>query len=183
LVAWGGIEPPTRGFSICQETKENQARVKVCDLQTVLIWRDQNPPAAPTRALVCRSMAGASMRRLCWALVAFALSFPAMGETAGEMLSACRPWVTAPLVEDGSVVFPEGELPQRCWGAFSAIQTGISWTDTTGHPFWGVCAPPTSRRTQLIAIFVQYASNLPARWHEDFMLLAVESLRRSFPCR
>ena len=47
----------------------------------------------------------------------------------------------------------------------------------------GVCAPPSSTLSQLVAIFVSYAEKNPQRLHEEGFDIALESLQVAFPCK
>jgi len=77
-----------------------------------------------------------------------------------------------------------------CWGSFAVIQKLIKavYYDRKKPvyegkiPFYGVCAPTDSTRSQLIHIFVAYAKNKPKIYHQDFLSTAFKSLRDSFPC-
>jgi hypothetical protein len=52
----------------------------------------------------------------------------------------------------------------------------------TGKPMFFVCLPSDHTRSQMIAIFVQYAEKHPARNHEDFPWVAFDAAREAFPC-
>jgi hypothetical protein len=107
---------------------------------------------------------------------------PLFGETAEEIVSACR------LLENAKVVGDRVDMPKdfssgMCWGAFSAVQSAIllKFSDET-DPMLRVCAPANSTRTQLIAIFMAYIRTYPDKLHEDFMGMAIFALRAAFPC-
>jgi hypothetical protein len=109
----------------------------------------------------------------------------ASAESSAEMLSSCKPLSEA-RVTGGSVEirrdFPSG----MCWGAFAVVHRHIGTTYSEGQTDFnpaGVCAPPESRRTQLIAVFVDYARRNPQRLHEDFIDVALDALRAAFPCQ
>lgn len=110
------------------------------------------------------------------------LSTAAHAETAQEMLSNCRKFATATVAE-GKVMVPKDFASRVCWGAFAAIQAGITGVDPSAGLVLGVCAPPESTRTQLIAVFVRYADAHPERLHFDFFWTAVGALRDVFPCK
>lgn len=105
----------------------------------------------------------------------------ALADSAQELLSSCRPIAKAD-------VYPEGVRFQRtfqtgvCWGTFSALQKIIVHIDEAKRPIYGVCAPSSSRLSQLVAIFVYYAEKNPQRLHEEGFDIAVESLQAAFPC-
>ena len=46
-----------------------------------------------------------------------------------------------------------------------------------------VCAPKGSVENLGVRVVVQYIDQLPARQHESFIDLAVEALRKAWPCR
>jgi Ssp1 endopeptidase immunity protein Rap1a len=100
-------------------------------------------------------------------------------ESAQELLSACRPIAKAD-VRGGHVFFSPTFQPTfqtgQCWGTFSAIQKVIFYVDI------GVCAPPESTLSQLVAVFVSYAEKHPQRLHEAFFDVALNSLQEAFPC-
>lgn len=123
------------------------------------------------------------MRRL-WIVMAglWIVCGSVWAQTTGEMLSDCRPWTIAHVTED-MVARQEGDGPQRCWGAFGTVQSGVMLLNGDGRRLWAACVPEEKiRRTQLIAIFVRYAEQIPSRWHEDFLVPAIESLQAAFPC-
>ncbi|MNV86267.1 hypothetical protein D3C71_1802880 [compost metagenome] len=100
-----------------------------------------------------------------------------------EMLSACRPFTAASVV-NGVVTFPTTHDTGICWGYFTALQAVIvRANEKTGEMLFGVCAPPNSRRSQLIVIFVGYAERRPERRHEPEFDVAMDALRAAFPCR
>jgi len=72
---------------------------------------------------------------------------------------------------------------QQCWGAFMVLLAMTGFVIPEGTPMFGVCKPIAVRQSQLVAIFVQYAEQLPARWNEDFVVIALESLQNAFPCK
>jgi hypothetical protein len=47
----------------------------------------------------------------------------------------------------------------------------------------GVCCPPESGVDQGVRVVVQYVSNQPARLNENFEALAIEALRKAWPCK
>jgi Rap1a immunity proteins len=46
----------------------------------------------------------------------------------------------------------------------------------------GVCCPPESKVDQGVRVVVQYVSSQPARLNENFEALAIEALRKAWPC-
>jgi hypothetical protein len=104
-------------------------------------------------------------------------------ETTEEMLSACRP-ITESKVADARVYLPHTLEAGICWGAFSVIQDETRWADPqSGERHFGICSSEQSTRTQLIAIFVEYAKRNPSKYAEEFLNVALDALREAFPCR
>lgn len=104
----------------------------------------------------------------------------ANAESAQNFLAGCRRIVEAP-TSDGKVTLSGDVSEHRCWGAFAVLQELQRWK-SDGKRLLGACPPATSTRTQLIAIFVEYLNRRPERRHEDFVLVALDSLRSAFPC-
>ena len=103
-------------------------------------------------------------------------------ETAEEMVSACH-FILDAKVSNNEVDVPNDSESGLCWGAFLVLQKVIV---IAAHgekiPFLRVCAPADSTRTQLIAVFVEYAKRHPERYNEDFFFVAIDAERASFPC-
>jgi hypothetical protein len=98
----------------------------------------------------------------------------AQTETAVDMLLTCRTF----LREASNDSFTSGQ----CWGAFAALQ-GIARLDASGQQRrFEICVPATVPRESLIAAFVTFAENHPKRWHEDFVVVALDVLRDTYPC-
>lgn len=104
------------------------------------------------------------------------------GNSAQELLSACRPIANAP-VRETKVQFDPSYETGFCWGTFQAIQKVVIYVDSANRPFVHVCAPPQSTTSQLVAVFVAYAEKRPARLHEHGFDIALESLQSAFPCK
>ena len=93
-------------------------------------------------------------------------SSSALGQSAHELLSECRPIAKANVSGD-YVKFPKNYETGHCWGTFAVIQEIIVHVDES-LPIYRVCAPESSSRSQLITVFVDYAEKNPQRLHEDF---------------
>ena len=114
--------------------------------------------------------------------LALLLSSPAKAEdSTQELLSACRPIAEADVTGD-YVRFPQTYNTGYCWGVFTGIQKIIVHVDKRKEKIYGVCAPPESTLSQLIAVFTAYAKKNPQRLHEDYFKVALDSLRDAFPC-
>lgn len=120
-------------------------------------------------------------RQIAILLTTIVLNTAVHAKTAGEMLSLCRD-VASASVSGETVRIPTTFDAGECWGTFGTIQEIIRHLNKNEQPIYGVCAPSNSRRTQQIAVFVQYAERNPQRWHEDYFFVAIESLRFAFPC-
>lgn len=106
---------------------------------------------------------------------------PVNAETAGEMLDACR-LITASPTDMRKVRIPNATA-MLCWGAFSTLQDLGRYRDPDSRKgLLSFCSPPNSTRTQMIAVFIQFAEAQPANWHKDFTLVAVGALSKAFPC-
>jgi hypothetical protein len=122
------------------------------------------------------------MRFLLTMMLMLSASSPTVAETVGEMLSNCRPIASA--VTEGDMIRYHTTLEtQTCWGAFITLQKILIYTDDAKRPFLRACVPPESRRGQLIAVFVDYATKNPQLWHRDFVEVAVVSMQLAFPCK
>ena len=107
----------------------------------------------------------------------------ASAQSTESMLAGCRSVAKARVTSDGRIAlgtdFPAGE----CWGAFAVIQSFSVVVDAQGTRLFGACPPADGTRTQLVAVFLKYADDHPARWHEEFLDFALEALRVAFPCK
>jgi hypothetical protein len=45
-----------------------------------------------------------------------------------------------------------------------------------------ICLPREVTDEQIVRVVVRYIDSQPARLHEDFVLLAIEALRKTWPC-
>lgn len=98
----------------------------------------------------------------------------AQTETAVDMLLTCRTF----LREASNNSFTSGQ----CWGAFAALQ-GVSRLDGRGQQrVLEICVPANVTRESLIAAFVTFVEGHPKRWHEDFVVVALDVLRDTYPC-
>ena len=111
-----------------------------------------------------------------------ALATSASAESTAEMLTACKSLAESK-VTSGQVLFLHDYPSGICWGAFSALQRVIVLADTDTRPIFNACAPEKSTRTQLIAVFVEYARRTPQRLHEEFFDVAIDALKGAFPCQ
>ena len=125
------------------------------------------------------------MRILCYLCIGIFLtvlgSVDAFAESTGDMLSACK-IVSESKAADGHVRIPESTSGGICWGAFSILQEVGRTLDSSGNPIMSFCLPRNSTRTQLVAVFVNYAEKHPEQWHLDFFQVATVALSEAFSC-
>jgi hypothetical protein len=70
-----------------------------------------------------------------------------------------------------------------CWGAFEVLMRVVYAMDPDKTPLMHVCPPGGLKQTQLIKVFLAYANQHPEQLHQEFFLLAMNSLVRAFPCK
>ena len=115
-------------------------------------------------------------------VVAFSAVTPSYASTAEEMLSACR-LITTAKISNGNINLPQDFDSGVCWGAFETLDYMLMTVNfATQKPMFGVCLPENRTRPQLIAIFVKYAENHPARYSDDFIPVAFAAAKDAFSC-
>jgi hypothetical protein len=93
---------------------------------------------------------------------------PASAQSANFRLPGCRSFLN----QDNGLRYDfSGGV---CSGVVEAL---ISMAATLG-----VCCPPETTVDQGVRVVVQYVSSQPARLNENFEALAVEALRKAWPC-
>lgn len=111
-------------------------------------------------------------------VMVFALGCGCHAETTEEMVSSCEAISAAGVISGGQVSLPQDFNSGVCWGAFASIQTAVIMVDSnTLKPFFGLCVPAGSTRTQLIQIFLVYAQAHPEEYQKDYFPVALTSLR------
>jgi hypothetical protein len=105
----------------------------------------------------------------------------AIADSGQEMLGACRPLTRVQVTGDSSTM-PDDVETFRCWGAFEVIQDMTTFS-RDGQRLMRVCPPGATTRLQMIAVFVKWMDEHPERLHENFSLLAFQSLRAVWPCK
>ena len=109
---------------------------------------------------------------------------PSFAQSTQEMLSACKSLMTNIKTNGNDVIFSNTFAEGKCWGAFSVVHSIINVVIIgETEPMFRVCAPDESKLTELISVFVKYADDNPQRLHEDFFMVAMNSLRITFPCK
>jgi hypothetical protein len=81
------------------------------------------------------------------------------------IISGCRSSVRA----DGIEPYKAG----LCGGIVRALTYASS----------DVCAPRTANVGQMVAVVLQYIEQRPGRWHENFLIVAEDALKQTWPCR
>lgn len=114
-------------------------------------------------------------------LFGLSLATDCRGETAKEMLSACRPVADAK-VSNGMVTLPIGFESGVCWGAFSVAQGLLNTSDPGQPPALHVCLPATSTRSQLIGVYVKYVDAHPEKDEDEFVTVLLGATLDAFPC-
>jgi hypothetical protein len=97
-------------------------------------------------------------------------------ESAEEMASNCKD-IPSAAIADGKIAIPQDFNSGVCWGAFASLQAAIRF------PFYDICAPENSTRSQLIQVFLAYMRQHPEKLNEDFFLAIYGATRQAFPCR
>lgn len=108
-------------------------------------------------------------------------AMPCSGETAEEMLSACRP-ITQAKISNGTIDLPSDFESGTCWGAFGMLQSVLFLTEPGGQRSLHACPSSDVTRTELIAIFVKYIEEHPEEYNKGFSLVALNSILKVYPC-
>jgi len=104
-------------------------------------------------------------------------------ESVATLLSVCRPVAEAKVASDGTVRLPQTFDAGVCWGAFATYQEAFSLIHPDGSPYLPkVCTPRGVKRSQEIAVFVEYATRHPERHHEPPIQAVIDALQAAFPC-
>ena len=105
-------------------------------------------------------------------------------QNAGELLSACEDFERS--VKDkggGQLSLPLKGDVYTCFGFMNAIQDLSVLLNSDTTRLLGSCPPPSSRVSQLIRVFTNYARKHPETLHEKAGDVAVLALQNAFPCR
>lgn len=148
-------------------------------------------PIRPS-SYVNRARAEVTMR---WVALVLLLAMPAIvvpsdqpivreDDSAKAMLGFCRK-LLAGMDENGDVIrFTQNYETGTCIGAFSTIQhlsTFVIRDDKT--PALRICAPPDSRMTDFIWVFVEYGRRNPKKINGGFAQVAMQALWEAYPCK
>src|ERR1700722_13790584 len=77
------------------------------------------------------------------------------GETALEIVSACRGVASAP-IQGNQVWFTRDYPSGLCWGSFGAVQDLYPFQSLDGTASLGPSPPLPSNRVELIKVFLKY---------------------------
>jgi Rap1a immunity proteins len=90
--------------------------------------------------------------------------------SANAIMPGCREF-NSPSGSNGAITFKTG----LCLGIVSTFNMIGSYVN--------ICSPDNVTNNQLVRVVVKYIDDRPARWHEDFRLLAQEALFAAWPCK
>jgi hypothetical protein len=102
-------------------------------------------------------------------------------ESANYKLPACRDFnaaadnnldVSRALVQDANRLFRAAS----CGGEVDGVANTL---EDTGQ----ICQPRGVTRGQVMAVVMSYVERIPERHNESFTVLAIEALKRAWPCR
>jgi hypothetical protein len=85
--------------------------------------------------------------------------------SANEVMRGCRAFIA----RTGDTAYMQG----ICAGKVEGV-----WSFATG-----ICSPSEATMGQAIRVVARYIDERPARLHENFMILARDAMRESWPCR
>jgi Rap1a immunity proteins len=93
---------------------------------------------------------------------------PVSAQSAAFRLPGCRSYIK----QDNTLRYDfSGGV---CFGIVEALMS-------VARPL-GICRPPESTVDQGVGLIVKYVSSQPARLNENFNALAIEALRKAWPC-
>ena len=90
--------------------------------------------------------------------------------SANAIMPGCREF-NSPSGGNGTIAFKTG----LCLGIVTTFDMAGSHVN--------ICSPNKVTNNQLVRVVVKYIDDRPARWHEDFRLLAQEALHAAWPCK
>lgn len=126
-----------------------------------------------------------NFRRVVWLLFLLCSSSlsarSCAGQTAEEMLSACRP-ITQAQISNGMIDLPSDFESGTCWGAFGMLQQVLRLLDQNQQPALHACVPSDATRTELIAIYVKDVGQNPQEYGKDFNIVAINAVLKAYPC-
>jgi hypothetical protein len=141
------------------------------------------------------------MRTIAALIVALAVLLPgesATAKTLRGLMQDCEQlesfWRLNPPRRPGFVAIPNQADPAICFGYLSALldlrnmaamgaDCSQGWKKLNCYPVLGFCPPDSVSSDQVLAIFLAYARNNAALWHEDAGGHFTAALIRAFACK
>jgi Rap1a immunity proteins len=105
-----------------------------------------------------------------------------MAQTAGEMLHACQALQRGMRVTGNTAFLPSGADAQQCWGFMSAVQEYSVLADEAGSRLLGACPAADTKTTQIVDVFVKYASAHREKLDASAAAVAYNAMAVAFPC-
>jgi hypothetical protein len=121
-------------------------------------------------------------RALLVAVFVFCAAAPALAQTAGEMLHACQTLQHGIRIKGNAAFLPSTAEAQQCWGFMSAVQEYSVLSDQAGSRLLGGCPAPDIKTTQIVDMFVKYASSHPDKSDVPAAVAAYDAMANAFPC-
>jgi hypothetical protein len=107
---------------------------------------------------------------------------PALAQTAGEMLHACQALQRGIRIKGHEAFLPSSADAQQCWGFMSAVQEYSVLADQAGTRILNACPPVDTKTTQIIDVFVKYASSHANNSDTSAAVAAYNAMLDAFPC-
>ena len=99
-------------------------------------------------------------------------------QSANFMMPGCESYLRT-LGKDRIVAEEYSIVGGRCGGIVEALMSVANVMD----PGNGFCPPRSASIDKGVRVVVSYIRNIPRRTHENFTLLALEAMRKAWPCR
>src|SRR5262245_11857914 len=105
-------------------------------------------------------MEAGMLRRVVFVSAALAAATPApvLATTALEMVSKCSESFALPVIQGDDIRMQSTLETGMCWGAFEVLLRVLYFINPDKTPLLHICPPAGVRQTQLIKIFLGYAS-------------------------
>jgi hypothetical protein len=121
-------------------------------------------------------------RALLAAIFILSATAPVPAQTAGEMLHACQSLQRGMRIKGNEAFLPSGAEAQQCWGFMSAVQEYSVLADQGGNRILNACPPTDAKTTQIIDVFVKYASSHAKNSDTSAAVAAYNAMADAFPC-
>lgn len=107
--------------------------------------------------------------------------------SAGKMTAYCAAIERAPVLASREIQPPDTFESGVCWGYFSTFPAILGLTRYASYPDknagFKICPPKSGIMIeQVIAIFLKYAREHPARYQEDAVFVGLDAMKEAFPC-